>query len=161
VTRQSIAREFWARVVQIPGFGQPGAKQKTVAAQPVVLKALAKLVHDFAFVQGDEGNLDVLLDKIADSSVLDLGHNNKLWRAYDLTPVQREKMFPGISVYLPPEGTGNRDIGGYDATTGVMNFGAKHNDIFPVLGDLIRWQLKLPARQHRMKPETTIAAAAE
>jgi hypothetical protein len=41
-----------------------------------------------------------------------------------------------------------RDIGGHDAVTGVMNFGAKHNDI-PVLGDLIRWKLKLPSRQQR------------
>jgi hypothetical protein len=28
-----------------------------------------------------------------------------------------------------------------------MRFGAKHNDIFPILGDMIRWSLKLPSRQ--------------
>jgi hypothetical protein len=26
-----------------------------------------------------------------------------------------------------------------------MRFGAKHNDIFPLLADMIRWQMKLPA----------------
>ena len=29
---------------------------------------------------------------------------------------------------------------------GVMRFGAKHNDIYPILGDMIRWKLDLPSR---------------
>jgi hypothetical protein len=29
---------------------------------------------------------------------------------------------------------------------GFMRFGAKHNDIFPLLADMIRWQMKLPSR---------------
>lgn len=156
--RQAVARDFWAKVVQIPGFSESGAKKKTVAAQPVVLKALAKLVYDFAFAQDEEVYLDELLEGITNPAQLDLSHQNKLWRVYDLAPADREKMFQGISEYLPPEGTGNRDIGGFDPATGVMNFGAKHNDIFPVLGDLIRWQLKLPKRQHRIKAEAGPAA---
>ncbi|HEV7256202.1 MAG TPA: DNA sulfur modification protein DndB [Bosea sp. (in: a-proteobacteria)] len=155
--RRHVARDFWGKVTQIPGFGQSKAKATTVAAQPVVLKALAKLVHDFAFAQGDEASLDELLEKIPD---FDLSHGNKLWRAYDLDPAQREKMFPGIAAYLPPEGTGNRDLGGFDASTGLMHFGAKHNDIFPIIGDLIRWQLQLPARQHRGKAEAAEATSA-
>lgn len=158
--RQAVARDFWARVIRIPGFGEEGAKKATVAAQPVVLKALAKLVYDFAFAQEEEtAHLDEVLDAIADPALLDLSHSNTLWRAYELQPAEREKMFPGISEYLPPEGTGNRDIGGYDAATGVMNFGAKHNDIFPVLGDLIRWKLKLPPRQHRARTDRIAAVA--
>lgn len=156
-SREAVARDFWERVVQIPGFGQQGAKQATAAAQPVVLKALAKLVHDLAFAQEDEANLDYLLDKIAD---LDLGHNNPVWRCYEYEPTQRELKFPGISAYLPPEGTGNRDIGRFDTTTGLMHFGAKHNDIFPILGDLIRWQLQLPPRQHRVRADAVETAAA-
>jgi hypothetical protein len=27
-----------------------------------------------------------------------------------------------------------------------MRFGAKHNDIFPIIGDMIRWKLNLPKR---------------
>ena len=27
-----------------------------------------------------------------------------------------------------------------------MRFGAKHNDIYPIIGDMIRWKLKLPNR---------------
>jgi hypothetical protein len=149
-SRETVAKEFWHKVVQIPGFGEEGAKKTTVAAQPVVLKALAKLVHDLAFAQEDEANLDYLLDKMPE---LNLSHNNPIWRCYEYGPAEREQKFPGISTYLPPEGTGNRDIGGYDSSTGVMHFGAKHNDIFPILGDLVRYELKLPPRQHRARVE--------
>lgn len=48
-------------------------------------------------------------------------------------------MFPGLKSYLPSEETGNRDIGGFNA--GLMRFGSKHNDIFPIIGDMIRYQL--------------------
>ena len=34
---------FWKAIVQVDGFGKPGAKSNTVLAQPVVLKAMAKL----------------------------------------------------------------------------------------------------------------------
>jgi hypothetical protein len=27
-----------------------------------------------------------------------------------------------------------------------MRFGAKHNDIYPILGDMIRWKIGLPNR---------------
>ena len=27
-----------------------------------------------------------------------------------------------------------------------MRFGAKHNDIFPLLADMIRWELNFPSR---------------
>ena len=31
----------------------------------------------------------------------------------------------------------------------VMRFGAKHNDIFPILADMIRWRLDLPSRHQK------------
>jgi hypothetical protein len=34
----------------------------------------------------------------------------------------------------------------------VFRFGAKHNDIYPILGDMIRWQLKLPSRHAEVVP---------
>ncbi|MGO7483508.1 DNA sulfur modification protein DndB [Rhizobium leguminosarum] len=149
--RASVATDFWRKVAQIPGYGQRAARATTVAAQPVVLKALAKLVHDFAFAQDDEEHLDILLESIPE---LNLHHGNPIWRCYDYQPAEREERFPGISAYLPPEGTGNRDIGGYDSSTELMHFGAKHNDIFPIIGDLVRYELKLPPRQHRGRTET-------
>jgi hypothetical protein len=158
--REGLATKFWQQVTAIPGFGLSGARKATVAAQPVLLKALAKLVHDFAF--GREQNaesLDTLLSAIPQR--LDLSHSNPAWRYYSYpSQAERDVRCPGLAAYLPPEGTGNRDLGGYDANHKVMNFGAKHNDIFPLLGDIVRWTLKLPARQHRTAALPTEAEAA-
>ena len=43
-----LAKKFWTVVQQIPGFGEPSSRSKTVAAQPVVLKGLARLAYDLA-----------------------------------------------------------------------------------------------------------------
>lgn len=143
--RLGIAKRFWEAVVQIHGFGEEGAKAKTVAAQPVVLKALAKLTYDFAFGRfNDEMFLGKLLDSITD---LDFSHDNMLWRYYDLT--EQEKVangLIGLEEYLPDNSTGNRDVGAYEESTGWMRFGTRHNDIFPIIGDMIRWKLRLPSR---------------
>ncbi len=48
--------------------------------------------------------------------------------------------------HLPEDVIGvNRDIGSLQS--GFMRFGAKHNDIFPVLADMIRWSTGLPSRR--------------
>jgi hypothetical protein len=67
-----------------------------------------------------------------------------MWDYYDLSPDERRRKLPGLSEYMPAD-DGNRDIGGRDEA-GKMRFGAKHNDIFPILGDMIRWRLGLPSR---------------
>ena len=36
--RQDVVHRLWQKVSDIPGFGDTGAKEKTVAAQPVVLR---------------------------------------------------------------------------------------------------------------------------
>lgn len=139
---QSIAVRLWEAISRIPGFGEDRAKLKTVAAQPVVLKALAKLAFDFAFGRkADEGDLETLLDGI---SSIDFSHDAPMWRYYEMTREERARLVPGLSDYLPDD-DGNRDIGGPDEE-GHMRFGAKHNDIFPILGDMIRWKLGLPNR---------------
>lgn len=135
---------FWSKISSIPHFGEPSAKQKTVAAQPVVLKALAKLTYDFAFGRGqDQNHLQQLLEGIAK---IDFSHRNPMWRYYELSDDEKISLCEGLSEYLPKEDGGNRDIGGYDKSNYVMRFGAKHNDIYPILGDMIRWCLKLPIR---------------
>lgn len=50
-----------------------------------------------------------------------------------------------LAAYLPEEGAANRDIGAYQG--GFMRFGAKHNDIYPVLADMMRWATNLPSRR--------------
>ncbi len=139
---EEAARRFWDAVCSIPAFGEAKAKLKTVAAQPVVLKALAKLTYDFAMSKkADQAALDMLLDGIPH---LDFSHHNPMWHAYELSSADRQKKLPGLADYLPHDNA-NRDLGSTD-NNGLMRFGAKHNDIYPVLGDIIRWRLKLPNR---------------
>lgn len=144
---EETAREFWERVSAIPHFGENGAKLKTVAAQPVVLKALAKLAYDFAVGRkSDPSHLRRLLEGI---DQIDFSHENPMWRFYDYDEEERERKLGGLSQYLPDD-DGNRDIGSPD-DAGKMRFGAKHNDIYPILGDMIRWDLQLPNRHEDEK----------
>lgn len=144
------ARELWEAIRDIPHVGKAGAKDKTVAAQPVVLKALAKLTYDFAF--GAKKAPD-LLKKLIDgiNNDIDFSHTNPMWAFYELTDAERKAAgLLGLVEYLRAEDGSNRDIGKRDAK-GRMRFGAKHNDIYPILGDMIRWRLKLPNRHEAAK----------
>jgi hypothetical protein len=150
--RIEIARDFWEAVNRINHFGQPGARKSTVAAQPVVLKAAAKLVYDFAFGRNRDPHL--LSKVITGIPHVDFSHQNPMWRYYEMTPTERKSSgLDGLAEYLPAEATdvdaisANRDIGRFDPTDNVMRFGAKHNDIFPLLGDMIRWRMGLPSRR--------------
>jgi hypothetical protein len=104
------------------------------------------LTYDFAFGKhSDSELLDKLLDGITDH--IEFTHENPMWRYYQLNAEEiREFGLEGLELYLPDNSTGNRDLGHYDSETGWMRFGAKHNDIFPIIGDIIRWKLQLPSR---------------
>lgn len=150
--RKDVATAFWTAVKSIPNFGIPGAKLKTVAAQPVVLKALAKLAYNYAFNKrksaGSTENLETLLRGIP---ALDFNHTNPAWRYYQFT--KQERQFNGVQSlqeYLPSDDEGfNRDLGGFDPSTKVMRFSVKHNDIYPILGDIFRQALSLPSRNEK------------
>jgi hypothetical protein len=98
-------------------------------------------------------SLETLLDGIAGGGI-DLTHTNPIWRYYELKPEEIKKhCLKDLSDYLLSDEAGaNRDLGSYDVSTGVFRFGAKHNDIYPILGDMIRWQLKLPSRHAEVVP---------
>jgi hypothetical protein len=146
-TREEVATRFWETVSRQKHFGENGARQKTVLAQPVVLKALAKLVYDFGFSKTpDPTSLEILLEKL---DTVDFSHTNPIWCFYDLSMEDREKNFPGLTERLPSTEGANRDLGGFQSQEQVMRFGQKHNDIYPILGDMIRYMLKLPNRRQR------------
>lgn len=145
----SIER-LWRAIIALPGFGKPGARLKTVAAQPVVLKALAKLTFDLLFSnrrpENGEALFDMLIDRLPD---IDFSHGNPIWQFYQMSEADRAKNgISELAEYLPNRGIetsdSNRDVGAYQG--GIMRFGAKHNDIFPIIADMIRWKLKLPNR---------------
>lgn len=147
--REEVALNLWSRIVEIPDFGNHRAKEKTVAAQPVILKALAKITYDLNFSNRRPADADTqfaqLLEKI---SSIDFSHQNPMWNFYSLTEGKRLDAGLGTLVdYLPEETQGvNRDIGSIQSG-GFMRFGAKHNDIFPILADMIRWATGLPSRR--------------
>lgn len=144
--KEDFAREFWESVNEIDGFGEDGAKQKTVAAQPVVLKALAKLAYDFGY--GRQKNPETLAQLFKGIPNINFSHDEPMWRYYQLSQEERVRWgLSGLESYLPPEEGGNRDIGAFNEKERVMRFGTKHNDIAPILGDMIRWRLGLPSRQ--------------
>jgi DNA-sulfur modification-associated len=143
--RRAIAIRFWRTVAAIPDVGMPGARDRTVAAQSVVLKALGKLMYDLSF--GRAADM-MLRDKfLASMASLDFSHRNPMWEYYNLSADARtEAGLNGLYAYLAPTADGvNRDVGARDSE-GRMRFGAKHNDIIPILGDMFRWRLGLPNR---------------
>lgn len=149
--KMKTAHQFWEAVNAIPGFGDEQARMKTVAAQPVVLKALAKMVFDFAFSnRRPENNEDLLVRLLDGITDIDYAHKNPMWRYFEMTENQRaENGISELGQYLPTEDTEvNRDIGKFQG--GFMRFGAKHNDIYPLIGDMIRWKLQLPSRHKKV-----------
>jgi hypothetical protein len=148
--RKGIAIKFWRSIEKIKGFGTQGSRKKTIAAQPVVLQAIARLAFDLGYGRAmlkDEQALQNLWIKVTNGT-LDFSHSKTLWRSLMLNNAERSKLFKGIDKYVHiPSGT-NLDAGTYDPETGWVRYGSKRNDIYPRLGDLIRFDLGLKSR-HR------------
>lgn len=146
--REEIVTRMWEVINDIPGFGEEKAKLETIAAQPVVLKAIAKLVYDFKFNRRRPENGDEQFEKLIEGLPnVDFGHRNPVWRYYQLSEQERSnEKVAELADYLPDDEGANRDPGQYQE--GLMRFGAKHNDIFPLIGDMIRWQLGLNNRNN-------------
>lgn len=149
--KTEVALNFWEAVNAIPGLGEELARTKTVAAQPVVLKALAKLIYDFAFSNRKPANSEELLNTLLDGITdIDYSHQNPMWRYFELSNSERvSNGLSDLALYLPEEDSSvNRDIGKFQG--GFMRFGAKHNDIYPIIADMIRWKLNLPSRHKKV-----------
>lgn len=146
--REDTVQHLWSKIVEIPHFGDSRAREKTVAAQPVVLKALAKITYDLNFSNRRPENAEDLYAKFLMAiDSIDFSHTNPMWRYYELTAGERiDAGLQDLAAYLPDDAaTANRDIGSLQS--GFMRFGAKHNDIFPILADMIRWAAGLPSRR--------------
>jgi hypothetical protein len=149
--KRDVALRVWEAISSVPGFGEKGARTRTVMAQPVMAKAVAKIAYDLAFSRRREATADANLERLlVNLSSVDFSHTNPCWRYYEMTEQARiDNKLSGLKDFLPADDGSNRDIGRYDPATNWMRFGSKHNDIFPILGDMIRWQLGLPGRHTR------------
>ena len=148
--RTEVAEKYWDTILLIPHILDTDSKLKTVMAQPVVMKALAKLYFDFFFGRNEEWKVESYQEKLLrELPGLDFSHNNPMWRYYDLSDDQRAKLgLSDLKDYLPSDDEGkNRDLGSYDQSADTFRFGAKHNDIYPIIADMIRWKLNLPSRK--------------
>lgn len=145
--RTEVAKIFWETVLKIDGLVGESPRQNTVAAQPVVLKALAKLTFDFFFGKNSEWVTKANQEKLMKGILqINFSHNNPIWQFYSLTQSEIIEFSLGsLREYLPTENEGNRDLGNF--TNKEFRFGAKHNDIHPIIGDMIRWTLQLPKRR--------------
>ena len=90
--REATVMELWSRITEIPNFGSHRAKEKTIAAQPVVLKALAKITYDLKFNNRRPENGAELYEKfLAGLPEIDFSHSNPMWNYYGLTEDERQR----------------------------------------------------------------------
>jgi DNA-sulfur modification-associated len=151
-TKLPFIKRFWEVVQRIDGFLEPHQRTKTVAGQPVVLKALAKLAYDHAFGVPklvDEEGLRTLYVAIQ-SKQLTFSHSDRLWQALFMSDEKRASEFGsnvnGASINDYVHVTAQTKPGEYDELNKWVRFGTAHNDIYPRIGDLIRWKLGLKNR---------------
>ena len=112
------------------------------------MKALAKIAYDLNFNNRRPENAEELYQTfLSGISEMDFSHENPMWRYYEMSSDERAAAgLDGLAAYLPDEGgSANRDVGAVQGA--YFRFGAKHNDIFPILADMIRWKLDLPSRR--------------
>ena len=158
--RREYLKRFWTIISKVQGFGESQAKSKTVLAQPVMLKALAKLAFDLAYGHQnikDEAAYKKLCESIV-SKQIDFSHDNLLWRALLMSAEEREQSFAGISKYIHVPPDTNLDAGTFDPENKWVRFGSRHNDIFPRLGDSIRYTLDIKARPSVSKALADVVA---
>ncbi|WP_283810728.1 DNA sulfur modification protein DndB [Bradyrhizobium sp. S69] len=145
-------KRFWDVVQRIDGFKEEAQRTKTVAGQPVVLKALAKLAYDHAYGVPklvDPNGLRTLYEAIL-TKKLTFSHSDKLWQALFVNDDERANAFGenpiGENINNYVHLTAQTKPGEFDALNNWVRYGTAHNDIYPRLGDLIRWKLGLKNR---------------
>ena len=119
------------------------------------MKALAKLTFDLLYSnRRPENGRDLFDHLVMHLNDIDFSHGNRMWRYYQMSDEElSHPEISGLAAYLPEGGLvasdSNRDLGAYQG--GLMRFGAKHNDIYPILADMMRWKMRLPNR-HGVEP---------
>ena len=146
--KMSMLEEFWTCASSLPGVGEDGGRNTSVAAQPVVLKAIARLTWEIAF--GIEKKPELAVTKLNELHKLGkndgfFGHDKEHWLPYiNEDQIKNDKHIP----FLPPSTGVNRNLGSKDSE-GRVRYGAKHNDIVTILVDVLRCELGLDPKKNR------------
>lgn len=162
---EKMATEMWEAINGIPDFGTKNHRSKTVAAQPVFLKGIARLVRELSDekVKPEEQKIEnkKSLNKLFNalkSKELNCSHNEPIWQALFLeSDSAREKKHPGINKYVFVSPHINLDAGNYDKEKKWVRYGSRHNDIYKRLGDLMRFKLGLKERDQTKAKNQSLA----
>ncbi len=150
--KYDLIQTFWETILSIKHFGEPGWREKTVAAQSVTLKALAFTIHRLVFSKNSLPREEAIkctqrLFEAIRSGLLNFSYDNPIWRSVVLPKVEREKILKGISKSLSLNDDKVQTYGFVSENTNRVRYGNRHNDIMIHLGDAICWQLNLPSRE--------------
>lgn len=139
INKGAIAERFWRIIGSLEGFNKTGAN---VLTQTAVLKGLAKLTYDLAW--GKQADWESLEQFFSELPKMSFDHENPAWRYYEMTDPQRQKLkIAKLGAYVPAP---PRQLGTWDEAAQVFTFSSKHNDIYPIVGDVVRWTLGLKKR---------------
>ena len=138
--RHDLAVRFWETLEMLEGFRTPNMDTLSDMA---MLKALAKLTHDLAWDR-KKGSESEAIEFLRNLKNMDFGYENPIWRYYEFNVAQHRKYdmaTAGAWLPKPP-----RVVGRWDESTRTYYFDPKHNDIYMILGDMIRFKMGLPKR---------------
>jgi hypothetical protein len=129
--REEKAWLFWETVTKIPGIFD---RNESVAAQPALLKALARVYFDVLWGRKAEG--EAIADQyLAGIPTIDFSHTNPLWNIEHLGDEELQG-FTNLKGYLP-ENWREKQVG--EVVSGKVRFGSRHNESVLVLPGVIRY----------------------
>ena len=136
------AMKMWEGIAKIPDFGTPQARYKTVAAQPVVLKGIARAIYECAWLDADPNAANQLINAIP---AIDFKHTNPMWRLYvDRSAFEQDA---SLASYVPdqPPSNGFSEVDAH----GYVRFRPNHADIYPIIASLVRKAAGLDTRRKK------------
>ena len=145
--------DFWKAVAAQPHFGEQGWEVKTLLSEPVMLKALAQLAYTFHGSREKDLECRDRFIKDLYNGEIDFSHENSMWYLYLKDDAERNDLDPTLSDYLTPD-VGRKSYA--VVRDNRLDFGPNTRDIARYLGDLMRWQLKLPPRRGLLALKTKL-----
>jgi len=150
-------RRFWRVLAAQRHFGEPGWHERTLLAQPVMIKALAQLAYAFhASREANEQHLESFF-RALEQKLVNFEQTEPLWHVYLLAPSERYRTYPKLIEYLTPDSV-MQPYATCDEGTKQLRFGNNSRDIARYLGDLIRANLGLPVRPGLISLRQKLAA---